>query len=236
MGNESYLLASWCLAIKTTLDIEGCNSSQVFIDNGVPDQIFTLPGHLVLTEQMTNIWADCVVLTEKPHFGLMVGQNAFPAMLSGLGVACMLSGTVRDAFNYVVNHCDLVSSACDCNVIKKGSTTEFIIANSVISSGICAESYDAFLTHLVFFPEKYMGISMEIIEVHLERARPCNVNPYIDVFGHNINFGADRNSVTFGNRCLDTVSLNSESRLLSLIHNSFIPPQKPTSRLSYPIR
>lgn len=230
MGNESYLLASWCLAIKNTLELDGHDSSRVFLENGVSDQIFSLPGKLVLTEQMTNIWSDCVRLTNKTHFGLMVGQNAFPAMLSGLGVACMLSGTVRDAYTYVVNHCDIVSSACDCNIKKYNRSSEFIISNSLISSGICEESYDAFLAHLVCFPEKYMGVKMDIIEVHLERSKPENINPYIDIFGENIFFSAKKNSVIFKDRCLDIPALNSETQIFSLIHNSFSPPRKSAVR------
>ena len=104
-------ISSWSLLVWKALDAEGLNPEEVFISAGIDPDKINKPGSRFAFSAMTDLWSAASKASSADCFGLAAAEHWHPTTFQALGIAWLASYTLQEAFNRLVRHIDMISTA-----------------------------------------------------------------------------------------------------------------------------
>jgi AraC-like DNA-binding protein len=192
------------LCVPELLGELGVRSAAVLERAGIDLRAFDSPENRVPFEAVGRLLADCAVITERPHFGLLVGQRAGAAVTGVIGELARHSTSVRSGLRALIAHFHLHDRGA-LPVLLSRSPREAELAyvihhrdtpgTSQISDGAMAIGF-----HLM---RSLCGPRWKPIEVTFSHSRPLDLTPYRCFFRAPVRFNAPRAALVFAARWLD---------------------------------
>lgn len=191
------------LVMKRTLEGYGLDANALFAEAGVgsPDSLGSQDR--VAAVAMQKLWRMAVEASGDEAFGIRYAQNMHPMALHGLGFSWMASDTLKDAFRRMVRYYRLITTAGEIVLDKKDGG--FKVCHKIPApKGVAAPaSLDAGMALFIQLCRITKSDDFCASEVHLQRLRPVDTEPYDAFFSCPVHYDSDENYLVFNSEVMN---------------------------------
>ena len=185
---------------------------------GLQEKQFDDPENRIIFDAMGHLLQACVVATQCPHFGLLIGQRFSPTWL-GINFYLMRNAfTLREALQSFELHHHLHERGAVLYVAAQ-SAKEVTFGYGVHHSGgfDSVPVYEAALAIGVAIFRSICGLDWQPVRVTFTHDRPADVAPYKRCFRVPVQFNAAHAAIVFSTRTLDEPIKDRDPVLHSLL-------------------
>jgi len=118
-------LASWPLLIWKALEAAGHDPRPVFATAGIDQELLAQPGSRISEARLEQCWTEAAHTNTNGCFGLAVSSHWHPTTLHALGIACLASPTLADAFQRFVRYSKVVTDATNFLLVRQSGSYRF---------------------------------------------------------------------------------------------------------------
>ena len=190
-------LGSVAALIARTLRTCGCDPEPLFRQAGIDIHRTSDPNARFPVTSMQQLWQLAVDNTGDPCFGLSAAAQFQPAALHGLGLAWLVSDTLRDALNRLVRYSRLISTAAELRLEDTCSGIKLVVNPPAGITVYVYASLDAAMAVFLRMCRTTGGDEIRPGYVTLMRPRPPCANRFEREFGAPISYGSDANTLAF---------------------------------------
>jgi AraC-like DNA-binding protein len=191
-------LSSVAALLAQTLRSLGYDPEPLFVKAGIaPDDVGN-PAKRILTTRMQALWRLALDVTGDPALGLVVARQFQPAVLHGLGLACLASDTLHDVLRRLVRYARIVNELPDFQLEEPESTIDLVVKLPELDPDFVHASMDLGMAAFLRMCQITAGHDILPVRTCLQRPTPADTIAYKLVFGPDIEFEADSNRL-----CLD---------------------------------
>jgi AraC-like DNA-binding protein len=215
--SKPILIAAYGRAIATALEQRGISAPEVFDRAGVPLSTTSDPMRRMSNTDVTALFRESVEVTNDPYFGLFVADNLHIGTLHALGLALLVSSSLRDFCIRLCNYYHLVSQNVEITLVENAE--EAILNVEVLNPDICWETVDAFAAMMVRLMRAVGDPQLVPRRVELIRPQPAQGDgPYREYFHCDVLFDQADIRICLSPSVMD-VPLPGASRELAEIHD-----------------
>ena len=215
--NKPILIAAYGRAIAAALEQRGISAPEVFERAGVPLTTTSDPMRRMSNSDVSALFRESLKITNDPYFGLFVADSFHIGNLHALGLALLVSSTLRDFCMRLHNYYRLVSENVE---ITLGETAEEASLNvKVLRTDICWETVDAFAALMVRLMRAVGDPQFVPKRVDLIRPQPAQGDePYREYFRCDVFFDQPEIHICMDAAAID-MPLPGASKELAEIHD-----------------
>lgn len=194
---ELTTLSSVSALLAQTLLGLGHDPAPLLMKAGIASGDVGNPTKRIPTIRMQTLWRLALQETGDPALGLVVARQFQPAVLHGLGFACLASDTLHDVLRRLVRYSRILIDMPDFQLQETEITTDLLVQTPDLGPDFVHAAMDMGMA--IFLRICQITEGTDILPEHtcLARPTPANTTPYKTVFGPNIDFEADTNSLCF---------------------------------------
>ena len=194
---ELTTLSSVSALLAKTLRSLGHDPAPLLAKAGIPAEDVGNPTSRIATIRMQALWRLALDETGDPTLGLVAARQFQPAVLHGLGFACLASDTLHDALGRLVRYSRILNELPDFLLHETEATTDLLVKIPDLGPDFVHAAMD--LGMAAFLRMCQITAGRDILPVHtrLQRPTPVNTAAYEIMFGPNIDFEADTNCLSF---------------------------------------
>lgn len=195
--NEVTTLASWTHALRRQLDALGLDSAALCANAGItPPQLEDTNACHPLAAT-TRLWQLAVEASGDPAIGLRVSRFVSPTTFHGLGYALVASDNLREVFERIVRHHQVVGDALAPSLQRLDDRYTFSLHTREGSAAPAAEAIDALAATCLRTCRSRLGRHYAPLAVSLTRPPPTDPLPWHNLFRSPVAFGATENRLEF---------------------------------------
>lgn len=143
--------------IWKALDAEGLNPEKAFESAGIDYRQMSNPGSRYSFSKMTQLWAAASEASSSECFGLVAAEYWHPTTFQALGIAWLASHTLQEAFERLVRHVDMISTAAEARLTRDDDGFHLTLRVSGSETDAHPEAVTATLATLVHMCRQSMG-------------------------------------------------------------------------------
>jgi AraC-like DNA-binding protein len=199
-------LATWALAIERALVAEGHDPAPLFALAGIDRALINNTEARLPIVSMWALWRSAVEQTNDDAFGISVAEHVFPTHLNALLFAIQSSQNLRDIIDRLIRYATVVSTIIDLSLIEDPLSQQAKLRFTSLAQDNERPHapFDAFLAIAVKNIRDVMALGEEgIIEIHLRRPEPENLEKFQQFFNRPIRFNCEHNDLVFAEGLLD---------------------------------
>ena len=196
-------LSTLAKALVQTIDEQGLDTADLIQRSGIDPVALESPGGRVPMSAMTRLWQLAVEETGDETLGLSAARRIQPASNHALGLAWLVSSTLREALERLVRFHRVLSTGMSMRLEPKTDTLELLLQPGEHGEMVAKEAIEAFFSIVVVKCRMVMGREFHPAAVCLMRPQPLCEDPYRDALGVMPRFLEDRNAISFSNDELD---------------------------------
>jgi AraC-like DNA-binding protein len=212
---------SGVLALPQLLAEFGCEITAVLEQAGLAPDVLNEPEKLICAADLSRLFRACVIATQCPHIGLLVGQRSKPSSLDIVPDLIQRATTVGKALDVFMRHHAIHDRMAGVDIEVQGPV-------AILSFGVYAEVEhadaicDAGLAMFTRVIREMCGKGWSPSEVLLPRYRPVDPAPYQSFFKARLRFDEETAALVFDRRWLAQ----------SLAGSGSVPSQPRESRIA----
>ena len=215
--DKPILIAAYGRAIAAALEQLGISAEEVFERAGVSLSSTSDPMRRMSNADVTALFRESVKITNDPYFGLYVADSFHIGNLHALGLALLVSSTLREFCIRLQKYYHLVSQNVE---ITLPETAEEVILNvKLLRADICWETVDAFAALMVRLIRAVSDPLFTPKRIELVRPRLAEGDePFRKYFGCEVLFDQTEIRVCLDRAIIDT-PLPGASKELAEMHD-----------------
>jgi AraC-like DNA-binding protein len=199
-------IASWAALIARTLEERGRDAGAILREAHLwPEQLGD-PNARYPVAAMQRLWQLSVEATGDPCFGLDVGRSWRPTTFHALGYTALASTTLREALEYLVRYCHVVSTGVELSwseAESEGHLRVVSILPDTKASPAARAALQAGLAAIVELLRQVHGEGLELLRVTLTQDEGESGARLEAYFRCPVVFSASENGVVLGLHDLD---------------------------------
>jgi len=191
-------LSSVAALLGQTLRSLGHDPDPLFVKAGIAPEDVGNPTKRILTSRMQALWRLALDVTGNPALGLVVARQFQPAVLHGLGLACLASDTLHDVLLRLVRYSRIMNELLDFQLEESTETIDLLVKVPDSGPDFVHASMDLGMAAFLRMCQITAGKDILPMQTWLQRPTPVDTAAYEEVFGPDIVFEAASNRL-----CLD---------------------------------
>lgn len=205
-------------AVPMVLTELGINPRRAFVRAGVPIHLFKNPENRIAFDALGRLLSECASLTNRTHFGLLVGKHFDLKGLGAIGYLMRNSATVGEALRALLLHLHLHDRGA-APVLLNLDTSTVVLGYSIYRPGVpgVSQLYDAAIAIGFRALADICGPTWKPLRVQFSHVRPKDTRPYQQLFGSNLRFDAEVSGIVFASSWLDHAIAGADPALRVLI-------------------
>ncbi len=195
MSGFATVLSSWTSALLQTLQQQGVDGRPLLQQAGLDPALLNDPNARYPVNAHSELWRLAVAATGNEAIGLRVAVNAKPTTFHALGYSIAASASLLEVFERVRRYFRIVTDAAEFEIVHQGDVYSLNAHVPPERVTPAPQALDAFMALMVRFCRELYPGEFRLCGVRLQRPRPRDVQPYLDYFGVEVEFGASRNGI-----------------------------------------
>lgn len=202
-------IAAWSLSIANALDARGLNPNEVFKNAGISlTDIQDDPNSLLDIKQMTALWKEVALITQMPHFGLIVGQYSNIKKNHIYNHLIKKSDSLLQVLEGLPSYYGKLSNSV-CLTLNNTPHLLGVTISPLEGVEISDMSIDAFFSSFVSIINDFVDSDSFIHHVDLVRNKPKSTRPWSDSFNCETKFAQEVNCLWLNKSVLTQFSVKS---------------------------
>ena len=202
-------VAVWSLSIANALQAMNFDPEEVFNNAGMSlTDIQADPYSALDIKQMTALWKEVVLITQMPHFGLIVGQYSNIKKNHIYNHLIKKSDTLLQVLEGLPSYYGKLSNSV-CLTLSNTPHLLGVTISPLEGVEISAMSIDAFFSSFVNIINDFLDSDSFIHHVDLIRAKPKNAQPWLDSFNCETKFSQSVNCLWLNKSMLTQFSIEN---------------------------
>lgn len=209
-GESGFQRITNLVHVPKALAIFGIQAGPILSSCGLPPDALDNADHILPYTKVGEMLDACVAATGCGHFGLLIGQNATPAVMGPLGAFLRNAPSLGDAVRGFISHQHDHADGGLCYLWPAGDQISF--AYAVYNSGNTRWApllADTFLAGAARIIREISGVSPS--EVVLAREAPADVSDYARHFNAPLRFNAEMSALVFSRSSFDSPIFNADA-------------------------
>jgi len=186
-------LPVWIEVARSLLDEYGFDAGKVFSELGIVEsEIHSGEDDRYSVEAIAKLWRKVAELTGNPSIGIEAAESYFqPAHWQALGLSLLCSSSLFEAFQRLVRYSAILSDVAILSVNESDERVEVVVSLLEAPEFVGDEAFDFGLAaSMKLFRMVYPQIlGLQLVEL---TRQPVNEQAYIDAFGCDVVFAAER--------------------------------------------
>lgn len=204
--------------LRTYADV---TAEQVFAELAIDPQLLENPDNSISFSLMGELLDACAIHTEKPCFGLLLGQNTVPEQLGPLAQLAVYAPNVNSALRSMIVH------IC---IHDRGGAPTLSVGHGAARLGYaiyqpmefgCRQIYNGSISIMCNLMRSICGTSWTPSEVHFTHARPTDITPYEAFFRAPLVFDSDMDTLIFSDDWLIKPIASADNEQFNLLKQQF---------------
>ena len=202
-------VAAWSLSIANALDAMNFDPHEVFKNAGISlTEIQDNPYALLDIKQMTALWKEVALITQMPHFGLVVGQYSNIKKNHVYNHLIKKSDSLLQVLEGLPSYYGKLSNSV-CLTLNNTPHLLGVRISPLEGVEISDMSIDAFFSSFVNIINDLVDSSSFIHHVDLVRAKPKSIRPWREHFNCDTKFSQEVNCLWLNKSVLTQFSVKS---------------------------
>lgn len=197
MRQNPTTIATWAHAIVRALESYGIDGNALCDALGINAQRLMDPHYRIPVVTMTKLWQQAVAQSGDSAFGLQVAEQVSPTTFHALGFAALASRDFQEVAHQIMTNSDVISEVAKVSLQIKGQDGWFRIDLHSDSPEVSHEAIDAFMASVIAMGRKFVGITLPLTQIYMQRPEPVDRLAFETFFGVPIEFSAQTNALVF---------------------------------------
>ncbi|MGI9318626.1 MAG: AraC family transcriptional regulator [bacterium] len=207
------VLSNLVLIVAGALEQYGLDGRRFVEGLGIDYAMACDPDTRIPYELSYRLWDEAACASKDPCFGIMVAECFNPSLLHGLGFSWMASGSLQEAFARVLRFQKLINTGANFYAEDTQADTT-IVADLAIPGHTHHPVYAlSMLAGIVRMCRLTAGNDICPTRVTLIQEQPEQSDRIVQFFRSPVEFGANRNSISFSKSTTETPILSANPRL-----------------------
>jgi len=202
-------VAAWSLSIANALHAMGFDPNEVFRNAGISlAAIKDDPNSLLDIKQMTALWKEVALITQLPHFGLIVGQHSNIKKNHVYNHLIKKSDSLLQVLEGLPSYYGKLSNSV-CLTLNNTPHLLGVTISPLEGVEISDMSIDAFFSSFVSIINDFVDSNSFIHHVDLVRSKPKSTRPWLDSFNCETKFSQEVNCLWLNKSVLTQFSVKN---------------------------
>ncbi|PKH07085.1 AraC family transcriptional regulator [Moritella sp. Urea-trap-13] len=202
-------VAAWSLSIANALDAMDFDPNEVFKNAGISlADINDDPNSLLDIKQMTALWKEVALITQMPHFGLLVGKYSNIKKNHIYNHLIKKSDSLLQVLEGLPSYYGKLSNSV-CLTLNNTPHLLGVTISPLEGVEISDMSIDAFFSSFVSVINDFVDSDSFIHHVDLVRSKPKSIRPWVDSFSCETKFAQEVNCLWLNKSVLTQFSVKS---------------------------
>lgn len=194
---ELTTLSSVAALLTQTLSRLGHDPAPLLVKAGISPQDVGDPTKRIQTIRMQKLWRLALDETGNPALGLLVAGQFQPAVLHGLGFACLASDTLHDVLCRLVRYSRILIDMPEFQLQETETTTDLLVQTPNLGTDFVHAAMDMGMALFLRICQITEGTDILPVHTFLQRPTPVDKTAYEIIFGPHLDFEADTNRLCF---------------------------------------
>jgi AraC-like DNA-binding protein len=213
LPGEGVLRLGACTAIPELLRKLGQDPEPIVASTGVDLRLFDKPDNTIAFVTLGRLLSSCAERTQRPHFGLLVGEYAGAESLGLIGSLVQHSANVGAALRSLILHFHLHDRGAVPTLSVREGVAVFGYAIYQRGAEGIAHVCDGAMAIGFNLMRSLCGAEWTPAEVLFSHSKPADIAPYRRLFGAPLRFDADQTALVFPARWLEHRLSAADSQL-----------------------
>jgi len=202
-------VAAWSLSIANALKAMNFDPNEVFKNAGISlTEIQNDPSSLLDIKQMTALWKEVALITQMPHFGLIVGQHSNIKKNHVYNHLIKKSDSLLQVLEGLPSYYGKLSNSV-CLTLNNTPHLLGVTISPLEGVEISDMAIDAFFCSFVSIINDLVDSDSFIHHVDLVRNKPKSVRPWLDSFNCETTFAQEVNCLWLNKSVLTQFSVKN---------------------------
>jgi len=202
-------VAAWSLSIANALHAMDFDPNEVFRNAGISlADIKDDPNSLLDIKQMTALWKEVALITQMPHFGLIVGLHSNIKKNHVYNHLIKKSDSLLQVLEGLPSYYGKLSNSV-CLTLNNTPHLIGVTISPLEGVEISDMSIDAFFSSFVNIINDFVDSNAFIHHVDLVRSKPKSTRPWLDSFNCETKFSQEVNCLWLNKSVLTQFSVKS---------------------------
>jgi AraC-like DNA-binding protein len=199
MERKASTLATLILPIAKALRQQGIDPMELMEQAEIDPAMVINADRRVPIANMQVLWRLVAESSGDEAIGLLAAEQLQPATLQGLGLAVLASDTVLDALERLVRFSRVFSTGLGLVLVERGEFVDLELTahDQDYPDDLNWSVYDFGIGMIINLCRMTLGEYVSPISVLTQRPEPSDPDRFASILGTQIEFGADRNCLTF---------------------------------------
>jgi AraC-like DNA-binding protein len=216
IGPEITTLSSIAALLAQTLRYGGHDPAPLFAKAGIAQKDAGNPNIRIPSVRMQALWRLAVEATGDPALGLAVARQFQPAVLYGLGFACLASDTLHEVLRRLQRYSRILNELPDFRLEENEQTTDLVVKMPELGANFAYAATDMGMAAFLRMCQLTAGEDIMPVQTGLQRPTPADTTAYEKVFGANIEYETSANRLSFDNTIVHQPLLTAHPELARL--------------------
>lgn len=195
--HRHYHLAQGLHPLTSWLQNQGFDYLPLLKKAGIPPEALSQPEFCLSPSQELGFTTAVYTALNRPEMGLLIGPRYHLSSYGMLGLAAMTSSTLEQCCSVMLEHITLTWTYFKTIIYSEGETS-YVEMHETRDLGDCLRyMIDRDLTAVYAIAKEALERDIEPQRVEFKYPTPANTQAYRDAFGCPVDFGADRNRISF---------------------------------------
>ena len=194
---ELTTISSVAALLVQTLHSLGHDPAPLLKKAGIDEQDVGNPATRIPTVRMQALWRLALDVTGDPALGLVAARQFQPAVLHGLGFACLASDTLHDVLGRLVRYSRMLNELPDFTLQETAATTDLVVQLPGLGPDFVHAAMDMGMAAFLRLCQITAGRDLLPVHTCLQRPTPVNTTAYENMFGPSIDYETDSNRLCF---------------------------------------
>jgi len=202
------------------LESEGINPKPLYKKAGIDPELLCNPNARIGVGKVDKLWQQATEIIADPCFTVKMAEFWHPSQIGALGYAWLASSTLRRAFKRAERYIHVVSEKLDLELsdTPAGLKLQVSLDDSALA---LPQRHDLVLTTLMHMCRFNFGDELVASKVTMAHPEPECSDRFVDYFRTEIQFDADRTSLTLARADVDKL-LPSANKQIALMHDEML--------------
>jgi len=202
------------------LESVGIDPQPMYEQAGINPELLYNPNARISINSVDALWGQAAGVIEDPCFAIDMAEFWHPSQIGALGYAWLASSTLRRAFNRAVRYIHVVTEDLNLDLADtpKGLKVSIDLEDSVFT---LPQHHDLVLSIMMHMCRFNFGDELVATEIKLAHPEPSCSNKITDYFRTDIQFDAERSSLTIARADAEKV-LPSGNKQIALMHDEML--------------
>jgi len=197
MVSQNSISSEWIKFVVDGLTDYGVDSHELCETVGIDYKIISQPNTRIPHCKGFELWTQAQILTSDPAIGLEFSRDGLHHQLKPLIFTFISNNSLKEVFERVVPYQTVMSTGVNLEVKEIGEGYLITFSHNDENDQLAEAAVDLMLSCLVTLSRWVMPKGFTPVRVEFEHELKVDIERYTSIFGENIAFSADKNSLLF---------------------------------------